>query len=152
MDGVRFLVAEHGAPEPEGAARAVFVGDIGFGEAFMDDEWDSDDLTAVVRFFIRNRDTVNDGRFRSTLVQKGIEGLRFLAQRNTLPGSRRNIRRHYDLSNEFFQTFLGIIAIEHRLSPYPPTSGVKRKKVTWLSTCIGISASKLSTCTSSTKT
>ncbi len=35
-----------------------------------------------------------------------LEKLRYLARRNTLPGSRRNIHRHYDLSNAFFQTFL----------------------------------------------
>jgi len=86
--------------------RIVLAGDIGFGEAFMDDEWDSDDPTAVVRFFIRNRDTVDDGRFRSTLVSRGMEWLRHLSRRNTLWGSRRNIHRHYDLSNAFFQTFL----------------------------------------------
>jgi cyclopropane-fatty-acyl-phospholipid synthase len=87
-------------------SRVVFGGDIGFGEAFMEDEWDSDDVTGVVRFFIRNRDTVDDGRFRSTLISRGLEGLRYLTQRNTLWGSRRNIYRHYDLSNAFFMTFL----------------------------------------------
>jgi len=87
-------------------ARIVLGGDIGFGEAFMEDEWDSDDVTAVVRYFIRNRDTVRDGRFRTSLLSRGIEVLRHLALPNTLLGSRRNIRRHYDLSNAFFQTFL----------------------------------------------
>ena len=87
-------------------SRVVMGGDIGFGEAFMEDEWDSDDVTAVVRFFIRNRDTVRDGRFQTTVASRGIELLRHVAQRNTLWGSRRNIRRHYDLSNDFFQTFL----------------------------------------------
>ena len=87
-------------------SRVVIGGDIGFGEAFMADEWDSDDVTAVVRFFIRNRDTVRDGRFGTTVLSKAVEWLRHLARRNTLLGSRRNIRRHYDLSNGFFQTFL----------------------------------------------
>ena len=87
-------------------SRVVLNGDIGFGEAFMEDEWDSDDVTAVVQFFIRNRDTVRDGRFQTTVVSGMLEWLRYLAQRNTLIGSRRNIHRHYDLSNDFFQTFL----------------------------------------------
>ena len=104
-----------GTPPPQAAirindhrffSRVVINGDIGFGEAFMEDEWDSDDVTAVVRFFIRNRDTVRDGRFQTTVASRGIEWLRHLAQRNTLWGSRRNIRRHYDLSNDFFRTFL----------------------------------------------
>ena len=87
-------------------SRVVLGADIGFGEAFMEDEWDSDDVTAVVRFFIGNRDTVHDGRFQTTVVNRGIEWLRYLAQHNSLTGSRRNIRRHYDLSNDFFRTFL----------------------------------------------
>jgi len=87
-------------------SRVVLNGDIGFGEAFMEDEWDSGDVTAVVQFFIRNRDTVRDGRFQTTVISRMIEWLRYLAERNTLIGSRRNIHRHYDLSNDFFQTFL----------------------------------------------
>jgi cyclopropane-fatty-acyl-phospholipid synthase len=87
-------------------ARVVLGGDIGFGEAFMEDEWDSEDVTAVVRYFIRNRDTIRDGRFRTALLSRGVEVLRHLSLPNTLLGSRRNIRRHYDLSNAFFQTFL----------------------------------------------
>jgi cyclopropane-fatty-acyl-phospholipid synthase len=35
-----------------------------------------------------------------------LEKLRYLARPNNRPGSRRNIRRHYDLSNDFFRTFL----------------------------------------------
>ena len=92
--------------DPRFFSRVVLGGDIGFGEAFMEDEWGSDDVTAVVRFFIRNRDVVQDGRFRTTAASRGLEWLRHLVRRNTLPGSRRNIYRHYDLSNAFFQTFL----------------------------------------------
>lgn len=87
-------------------SRVVKGGDIGFGEAFMAKEWDSDDVTGVVRFFIRNRDTIRDGQFRSTLPAKAVDAVMHFARRNTLVGSRRNIRRHYDLSNAFFETFL----------------------------------------------
>jgi cyclopropane-fatty-acyl-phospholipid synthase len=86
--------------------RCLLHGDIGFGEAFMDREWDSPDPTAVVRFFIRNREVFDDGSFRSTLLSRLTNLLRHLANANTPWGSRRNIRRHYDLSNAFFATFL----------------------------------------------
>jgi cyclopropane-fatty-acyl-phospholipid synthase len=87
-------------------SRMVLGGDIGFGEAFMHGDWDSDDVTAVVRFFIRNRRTLDDGRLPSTVLARAVESLAHFARRNTLVGSRRNIRRHYDLSNDFFETFL----------------------------------------------
>ena len=57
-------------------------------------------------FFIRNRKTFKDGDFTESLLLRLVEKGRFLARANTLVGSRRNIHRHYDLSNAFFQTFL----------------------------------------------
>jgi cyclopropane-fatty-acyl-phospholipid synthase len=87
-------------------SRVAFGADIGLGEAFMADEWDTDDVAAVIAFFIRNRETFRDGNFAESLFIGALEKLRYLTRPNTRPGSRRNIRRHYDLSNAFFQTFL----------------------------------------------
>jgi cyclopropane-fatty-acyl-phospholipid synthase len=86
--------------------RVVLGGDIGFGEAFMHGEWDSQSPVTLLRFFIRNRDVFADGRFKSTLANKALDWAAHLRRRNTLRGSRRNIRRHYDLSNDFFRLFL----------------------------------------------
>jgi cyclopropane-fatty-acyl-phospholipid synthase len=87
-------------------SRVALGADIGLGEAFMRDEWDTDDIAAVIAFFIRNREHFRDGNFTEALFMGMLERLRYLTRPNTLPGSRRNIRRHYDLSNAFFQTFL----------------------------------------------
>jgi cyclopropane-fatty-acyl-phospholipid synthase len=87
-------------------SRVVLGSDIGLGESFMFDEWDTDDIPSVLSFFIRNRQSVKDGDFKEGLLAKVLEKLRFLSRANTLTGSRRNIRRHYDLSNAFFRTFL----------------------------------------------
>jgi cyclopropane-fatty-acyl-phospholipid synthase len=87
-------------------SRVVMGADIGLGEAFMFDEWDTDDIPGVIAFFIRNRDTIKDGEFKESWLQRVPELLRFVSRANTLTGSRRNIQRHYDLSNDFFQTFL----------------------------------------------
>ena len=87
-------------------SRVALGADIGLGEAFMYDEWDTDDIPAVLAFFIQNRPSLKDGNFKESLLQRFLEKLRFLTRANTLIGSRRNIHKHYDLSNEFFQTFL----------------------------------------------
>ena len=87
-------------------SRVALGSDIGLGESFMFDEWDTDDIPSVLSFFIRNRQSVKDGDFKEGLLTQTLEKLRFLSRTNTLAGSRRNIRRHYDLSNAFFQTFL----------------------------------------------
>lgn len=81
-------------------------GSVGAGEAFIDGLWDCDDLVALVRLLVRNRDLLDameDGWAR-------IGGWMLRAwhrlQRNTRAGSRRNIAAHYDLGNEFFAAFL----------------------------------------------
>ncbi|MEM7766282.1 MAG: SAM-dependent methyltransferase, partial [Pseudomonadota bacterium] len=58
-DGRRVLF-DHGQPGPEAhiivhdysfARRALAGGDVGFAEAYMDGEWSTPDLTAVLEFF-----------------------------------------------------------------------------------------------------
>jgi cyclopropane-fatty-acyl-phospholipid synthase len=77
---------------------------IGFGESYMAGDWDCADLTAVLTVFAAN---VGD------LVPPWQQRLRQLAVRKQPPddaqtreGARRNIGRHYDLSNELFALFL----------------------------------------------
>ncbi len=87
-------------------SRVVLGGDIGFGEAYMHGEWDSPDLVAAVRFFLRNRKAFDDGRLQANWLARTLDRGLELSRRNTVWGSRRNIRRHYDLSNDFFRQFL----------------------------------------------
>jgi len=87
-------------------SRVVLGSDIGLGESYMHKEWETDDIAGVIEFFIRNRHRLQDGEFKESLLTRVLEKLRFLSRANTLGGSRRNIRRHYDLSNDFFRTFL----------------------------------------------
>jgi cyclopropane-fatty-acyl-phospholipid synthase len=87
--------------------RAVAAnGSVGAGEAYMDDLWDCDDLVALMRLLVRNRDVLDGmetGLARlGGLAMRGWNALR----RNTRDGSRRNIAAHYDLGNEFFALFL----------------------------------------------
>ena len=90
-----------------GFYRAVAAnGSVGAGEAWMDAQWRCDDLVALVRLLVRNRDLL-DG------METGLARLGGLAmkawhalRRNTRTGSRRNIAAHYDLGNDFFRLFL----------------------------------------------
>ena len=77
---------------------------IGFGEAFMAGDWDADDPAAVLAPFAARM---------SSLVPAWMQRLRrFYVRRppgreqNTRAGARRNIERHYDLSNDLFALFL----------------------------------------------
>ncbi|MEO8161756.1 MAG: cyclopropane-fatty-acyl-phospholipid synthase family protein [Arenimonas sp.] len=81
-------------------------GSVGAGEAYMDGAWSCDDLVALVRLLVRNRELL-DGVESGPAKLAGL-AMRWLhaARRNTRSGSRRNIAAHYDLGNEFFRLFL----------------------------------------------
>jgi cyclopropane-fatty-acyl-phospholipid synthase len=81
-------------------------GSVGAGESYMDGDWECDDLVALVRLLVRNRDLL-DGVESGPARVAGL-AMRWLhaARRNTRDGSRRNIAAHYDLGNEFFRLFL----------------------------------------------
>jgi cyclopropane-fatty-acyl-phospholipid synthase len=87
-------------------SRAILGGDIGLGESYMEGEWDSPDPASVVKILFENRDIVSDGNFITAACSILRNRLLNLARENTLIGARRNIRRHYDLGNAFFETFL----------------------------------------------
>jgi cyclopropane-fatty-acyl-phospholipid synthase len=77
---------------------------IGFGESYMAGDWDCADLTGLLAVFAAHVDD---------LVPPWLQRLRALAVRRqppddlqTIQGARRNIGRHYDLSNNLFALFL----------------------------------------------
>lgn len=81
-------------------------GSVGAAEAFVAGDWSSPDLVALLRFFTRNIDRMNEFEDRFSWVTKpALKGLHWL-NRNTKDGSRKNISAHYDLGNDLFETFL----------------------------------------------
>ena len=81
-------------------------GSVGAGEAYMDGLWDCDDLVALTRILVRNRDHLD--AMETGLARFGGWAMRGWSalMRNTRRGSRRNIAAHYDLGNELFGLFL----------------------------------------------
>ena len=80
-------------------------GDIGFGEAWMDGLWDTDDLTALLRLLSTNRSRLQ-GAIYGRLFRLLGHRLQHLLRANTRTGSRRNIEAHYDLGNDFYALWL----------------------------------------------
>lgn len=81
-------------------------GALGAAEAFAQGWWTTDDLTGVVRLMLRNRDALEGLEEGWARAAGPLRRLANLLRRNTPRGSRRNIRAHYDLGNDFFATFL----------------------------------------------
>lgn len=91
--------------------RCVLYGDIGFGEAYVDGDWDTDSITNVIKWFLLNVDhapTVSGSSTRSLVLNllKAVNKLYHIKRGNSLSGSRKNISEHYDLNNDFFALFL----------------------------------------------
>ncbi len=88
------------------AIRRLFVnGDIGFAEGFIENDWSTPDLTALIRFAAQNRDAFTKS-MRGSLPMRLINRLAHGLNANTRRGSRRNIEAHYDLGNEFYRQWL----------------------------------------------
>ena len=86
--------------------RALWGGDMGMGEAYMDGDWSSPDLVALVRLAVRNLGQLESSNALLTVAGRIADTLRHKLRANTIAGSRRNIQAHYDLNNDFFRLFL----------------------------------------------
>jgi cyclopropane-fatty-acyl-phospholipid synthase len=91
---------------PEFWRRLALGGSVGAGESFADGDWDTDDLTAVVRILARNRGALSGLDSGLAWLGRPAAGLFALLRRNTRAGARRNIADHYDLGNDFFALML----------------------------------------------
>ncbi|MBP5889694.1 MULTISPECIES: class I SAM-dependent methyltransferase [Streptomyces] len=85
-------------------ARVGADGLVGFGESYMAGEWDAPDLVAALTVLAAHT---------AELIPAPLQRLRGVwaprhphDERNTPDGSRANISRHYDLSNDLFALFL----------------------------------------------
>lgn len=89
----------------------VLHGDIGFGEAYVESLWDSNDLKGVLTWFMDNAEsnpTFAQSAARSLVVGglNFLDRVRHLLRKNTKKGSLRNISYHYDLSNDLYRLML----------------------------------------------
>ncbi|MGD9737910.1 MAG: class I SAM-dependent methyltransferase [Bauldia sp.] len=85
--------------------RMMTRGDVGFAEAFMDGDWTTPDLQALLAFGYAN-ETALSGPMTASPVIAPLIRLWHRLRANTRAGSRRNIAYHYDLGNAFYALWL----------------------------------------------
>jgi cyclopropane-fatty-acyl-phospholipid synthase len=85
-------------------ARIGRGGKIGFGESYMAHEWESSELVDVLEALARRAETLIPRPLQR--IRRWYEARRPRTEDNDRMGARRNIARHYDLSNDLFSTFL----------------------------------------------
>jgi cyclopropane-fatty-acyl-phospholipid synthase len=92
--------------------KSFLHGDIGFAESYIDGDWETPDLTAVIGWFVLNHEdapTLSGSRRARSLalnLLRVADRLRHLLRPNSRAIARRNIAGHYDLSNDFFALWL----------------------------------------------
>jgi cyclopropane-fatty-acyl-phospholipid synthase len=84
---------------------ALSSGDIGFAQSWIDGDWQTDSLAALLRLLAANR-TVIERALYGSWWGRALYRVRHLLNRNSRAGSRRNIHAHYDLGNAFYALWL----------------------------------------------
>jgi cyclopropane-fatty-acyl-phospholipid synthase len=91
--------------------RIVLYGDIGFGESYVDGDWETDNIANVISWMILNVEnnpaiSGTSNKYSPISLLKAINRLYHRFNVNTKNGSKKNISEHYDLNNEFFKLWL----------------------------------------------
>lgn len=91
--------------------RVSFYGSTGFGESYFLGEIETNDLKNLLRYFMQNKDVLPGfGANKATTFYMNWANvlLRYAHKlnKNTKAGSKKNIKAHYDVSNDFYELWL----------------------------------------------
>lgn len=84
-------------------SQILFGGEIGFGESFVDRDWETNDLTALL-VLLSQQDASTSGLL--SMPKKIVDKVSHYLRRNTQKQAKKNIQDHYDIMNEMFFSFL----------------------------------------------
>ena len=79
-------------------------GSIGFAESYMNEEFETNNLSNLIEFTARNINIIH--KFSGLLDFPIINFLKNKVIKNTKSRSKENIAKHYDLGNDFFSLWL----------------------------------------------
>ncbi|MCP2679748.1 cyclopropane-fatty-acyl-phospholipid synthase family protein [Maricaulaceae bacterium NA33B04] len=85
--------------------KVVSGGDVGFAESYMDGDWTTPDLPAVLTVFSANLDRMDNITAGGPLTRM-IHWAYHKFRANTKEGAKKNIEAHYDLGNDFYEQWL----------------------------------------------
>ena len=86
-------------------SRLASGGSLGLAESYLDGEWDSPNLTAVLECGVLNGQRFSEF-FTVSPLKRLFDRLVHALRPNTRAGARRNIHAHYDLGNAFYERWL----------------------------------------------
>jgi len=91
--------------------KCVLYGDVGFGESYVDGDWDTSNVTNVIKWMVLNIDSAptlsgSSRKFDPANLMKFFNRGFHILNKNNKSGSQKNIEYHYDLSNDFYKLWL----------------------------------------------
>ena len=81
-------------------------GDIGMGECYVAGLWDTPSIETFATVAIKNMDHLQSYAFPNFWSNLKFRAIDRIMRKNSVRGSSRNIRAHYDVGNEFYQQWL----------------------------------------------
>ncbi|MCE9500340.1 MAG: cyclopropane-fatty-acyl-phospholipid synthase family protein, partial [Leptospira sp.] len=96
---------------PDMFRKSILYGDVGFGESYVDGDWDTDSITNFISWWILNYEnnpslSGSKRKFSPMGLLQIFDRISHLFRANTKTGSQKNISEHYDLSNDFYSLWL----------------------------------------------
>jgi cyclopropane-fatty-acyl-phospholipid synthase len=86
--------------------RIMARGDIGLGEEYIAGSWETDSVERLVSLFLLNLDAFSNFSDGNIFNRLGFVIHNALVRRNSIAGSARNIKDHYDVGNDFYSLWL----------------------------------------------
>jgi len=80
-------------------------GDVGFASDYRDGKWTSTNLKNLFTFVIIN-DKILSKLLFGKFITRFFENIKYIFNKNTIKGSKKNIEAHYDLGNNFYKIWL----------------------------------------------
>lgn len=103
----------HSGPEAEMVIRdwaavsgLAAHGQVGLGETYVQGLWETPSIEGLVALAMRNRDNLGAFDQASPFNKAKFRLVDTVLRANTRRGSRKNIRSHYDVGNEFYALWL----------------------------------------------
>ena len=84
--------------------KIISKGSIGMAEAYMNNEFETDNLSKLIELTAKNIEIVH--KFSGILDLSFVNYLKNIFVKNTKSNSKKNISKHYDLGNDFFSLWL----------------------------------------------
>ena len=91
--------------------RVALYGDIGFAESYIDEDFETSDLTRLIEIALLNSKYLgttseNEKNNKFINIMPIFNKIKHTMRKNSKTNSRKNISAHYDLSNDFYKLML----------------------------------------------